>query len=461
MSDCTGRTLISEHPFRVGNKAFSFLLLPQLVSTKIVCQISIIFKKLHNMKSYQLTQSKSFSLLAFALLSLSTISLFEIGNSSVKKIFKANNKQYRRAANSLLDEDEFPYSQWDRRVKEALSESQKLGTDYVENRLHKKPLNVLALGGSVTWGGYIPNRYNAFPFLLGHLHKDSKIDNLAIRATGATFPASCIQSMLEGDGAFPEYDVAPGTSYSMKEEEDNMNESLMQVNSTIYDVILLEFSINGVLSTEFLITRLKQRFPDALIIYVHLESLTHPVDKSLTVEYFEKLMEPSGGLYYMLPKQDAYEVVKRNLERGEVTHEKESDGSDNLPDFLSLYADDEHHLSELGHKFIANEIMKLLYDHLKENPDKLPPLEPSVGTWGGGDHCYMWLSSWGYFPESLSSEGGGKFAIFDELKKKYSYEIEYGEHTSFEFERKDLDGKQIPIHLVYMTLVRMKLQFLD
>ena len=413
------------------------------------------------MKSHQLTQSKSFSLLAFALLSISTVSLFEIGNNSVKKILTGNGKQYRRATKSFLDENEFPYSQWDRRVKDAQSEIETLGSDHIQERLHKKPMNILALGGSVTWGGYIPNRYNAFPFLLGHLHKDSKIDNLAIRATGATFPASCIQSMLEGDGAFPEYDIAPGTSYSMKEEEVNIDVSLLQANSTIYDVILLEFSINGVLSTDFLIQRLKERYPDALIVYVHLESLTHPTDSSLTVEYFENLMEPAGGLFYMLPKQDEYEAVKRNLEGGDIAHEEKIDDNENLPDFLSLYADDEHHLSELGHKFIANEIMNLLYDQLQKNPDKIPPLEPKLGSWGGGDHCYMWLSSWGYFPESLSVGGDGKFTMFDELKKKYSYEIELGENTSFEFDRKDLDGKTLPIHLVYMTLVRMKLLFSD
>jgi len=65
------------------------------------------------------------------------------------------------------------------------------------NNQNFRPLNILALGGSVTWGAAISNRYDAYPYLIGNLHPDSRVDNLAIRATGASYPASCIQSMIE------------------------------------------------------------------------------------------------------------------------------------------------------------------------------------------------------------------------------------------------------------------------
>ena len=50
--------------------------------------------------------------------------------------------------------------------------------------LHHKPLNILTLRGSIAWGGYILNRYNAFGFLLKELHPESRVDNLAIRRVG-------------------------------------------------------------------------------------------------------------------------------------------------------------------------------------------------------------------------------------------------------------------------------------
>jgi len=344
--------------------------------------------------------------------------------------------------------DKYPYNAWDSRAADAKSRNSK-PTETFEERdaiytyLHYKPLNILTLGGSVAWGGYIPNRYDAFPFLLGDLHPDSRVDNLAIRATGATYPAACIQSMLEGDGAFPEYDVAPGGSSSHR--------------STIYyDIILLEFSINGVTSTDSLISRLKRRYPDAIIVYAHLESIAHPIDQELNHAFFKELMDPVNGIYYMLPKEGKYLKTMEKEEEDLRGTSRIEQGVNNFPEYFDLFADDKHHLSEVGHKFIADKIMNLLYTTMSQHPERMRPRSPRLGTWGGGDQCYLWLSSWGYFPESIDVVGGGKFTMFDVSKKKYSYEIEYGANTTFTFNRKNFGGLKIPVHLVYMTLVRMK-----
>jgi hypothetical protein len=46
------------------------------------------------------------------------------------------------------------------------------------------------LGGSNTWGAFIPDRYRAYPWLIeeafnGALSSKEYVDNIAMRATGA------------------------------------------------------------------------------------------------------------------------------------------------------------------------------------------------------------------------------------------------------------------------------------
>jgi hypothetical protein len=52
------------------------------------------------------------------------------------------------------------------------------------------PIRILALGGSNTWGAFIPDRYRAYPWLIeeafnGALSSKEYVDNIAMRATGA------------------------------------------------------------------------------------------------------------------------------------------------------------------------------------------------------------------------------------------------------------------------------------
>ena len=306
--------------------------------------------------------------------------------------------------------------------------------DLINNRYQNdsgrkfRKVNILALGGSVTWGSTLLNRTDAFPFLLGNLHPGSIVDNLAVRATGANYPASCIQSMVEGGGAA---DVVY--------EEDK--EEIFSTVPTIYDIILLEFSVNGFPGTEFLMNRLRNRYPDAIIIYVHLHSLTHPPRESLSEEFFVNTMKPVNGIYYMFP----VEVLSDAYGRGNEHY------SDEL---LGLYANDRHHLSKTGHEFLADQLTLLLQNTLLEPADALTLELGTLGEWDAGDQCYLWFMNDGKLPESLDVEGG-TFTSFNEMK--YSYEVKQGETTTFSFQRKEFNGKMfgkiIPFHLVYMTLV--------
>jgi hypothetical protein len=57
-------------------------------------------------------------------------------------------------------------------------------------------LSILSLGGSVTWGATLEDRFKAYPWLVGHALGGAHVDNLAMRATGADFPAICIESQI-------------------------------------------------------------------------------------------------------------------------------------------------------------------------------------------------------------------------------------------------------------------------
>jgi hypothetical protein len=120
---------------------------------------------------------------------------------------------------------------------------------------YERPIQILALGGSVTWGATLPNRYDAYPWLLGKAFNSNLltlgnavdfkayVDNKAMRATGADYPSICLESI-----------VSPTKSY---------------------DIILFDFVMNGTNGFPLLIQRLRERYPKAILIYVHIWSLVH------------------------------------------------------------------------------------------------------------------------------------------------------------------------------------------
>lgn len=120
---------------------------------------------------------------------------------------------------------------------------------------YDRPIQILALGGSVTWGATLANRYDAYPWLLSKAFNNNPptldsaadftayVDNKAMRATGADYPSICLESI-----------VSPTKSY---------------------DIILFDFVMNGTNGFPLLIKRLRERYPKAILIYVHIWSLVH------------------------------------------------------------------------------------------------------------------------------------------------------------------------------------------
>ena len=230
-------------------------------------------------------------------------------------------------------------------------------------------LRYLTLEASATWGATLPDRTTGYPYQLS-----PNVTNLAIRASGPNYPSICLQSMI-GDA--------------------------------IYDVIVLEFLMGCGEGLDKLSMRLRQRFPEAIII---LNIMWVPL---LIAGKDTKGEDTSFYSVYQKYRTMSPDIIKNefteiDLNRPVMTHllnyhEKikndidayyfgmeeittpEWKNKDWIADRLSLYNDPPHY-SQKGHDFIANGIKDLLR--------KLQP-KPSnnLGTFGEGDSCHMWYSS--------------------------------------------------------------------
>merc|ERR1719410_2115303 len=204
-------------------------------------------------------------------------------------------------------------------------------------------LRYLTLGASTTWGSALEDRYTAYPYQLS-----PNVSNLAIRACGSNYPSICTQSMVGNDN--------------------------------IYDVIILEY-LNSEDGIDVLVKRLRQRFPDAVIIMLllwtpsDLDMIRNDGVKYYWRGYYESLgykipitqdqirnisLETSYYEYkyivYMHLNKD-HQILKSV--NGHPIGFGAKDGKAHIENVLSHYADMVH-LNQRGHNAIANMIKSLL-----------------------------------------------------------------------------------------------------
>lgn len=215
----------------------------------------------------------------------------------------------------------------------------------------KRKLRILTLGGSVTWGAGIDERKDAYPFLLGSDY-DHLVTNLAIRATGSDYPAQCISSMLR------------------KKEED---ESSSYDPNEPFDVITFEFSINGMQGFPLLVERLRERYPDALFIYIDMFSLMTP-NGAFDSKDSRELIKKQGGLVYRFGNTgDA---------TADFNFRDEVDRSNPTEEVRKLFGKDKHHASSDGHKVTSEKLIEIIDSHKYSS-------HPKLGSWLG--KCYIWF----------------------------------------------------------------------
>ena len=305
-----------------------------------------------------------------------------------------------------------------------------------------RPINILAFGGSVTWGAKLKDhRFNYVRILTPY---PDRADNLAMRATGADYPSLCLESMIAS------------VSSEVNKNEKN------------YDLILFDFVINNTDGFPLLLKRLRQRYPDAIIVYVHIWSLLHLMEEANTkrrpheisksewnatqwawkdgdtfqsaklcgrevceFDEMSKLVTDVGGYVYFMPRPN-------NLTPREVIAK-------------GWFGSDLHHLTSFGHRLLADGILQLL------NPLKnlLFNDQKRLGSFGKGDQCYNWFET-GQMQLEIESDGKGTTMVdmLDQTSenpqdKKYVLEIDSETGAKITFRSKfDFSA---PVGLGYMS----------
>lgn len=263
-----------------------------------------------------------------------------------------------------------------------------------------------SFGTSVTWGASLKNREaDAYVRLLSQGNPE-RGRNFGMRSSGPNYPAACIHSMV-GDQEF--------------------------------DVIISEYFMRCNEGVMTFVSRLRERFPKALIILVQLwwpgqyksvvnsrvnigswaiqekgfgkdfihdpkfpDALTsHGEDKWKNFWHFPET--PQNQCYQNVSEKMDAHIVKLPF----ASHATGPDGWIELG--KKFFADDSFHLSEGGHAMLA--------DQIKEIVDKVGiPKERTVGNFRGKDSCNNWFET-GEIGDDIKYSPNGVVAPMPNTKK--------------------------------------------
>lgn len=191
---------------------------------------------------------------------------------------------------------------------------------------------------------------------------------------GSFYPALCLQSMLKHE--------------QIKE----------------FDIVVLEFSINGAQAFDWLVKRIRARFPRAVIVYVHLYSLRSSIVDDLGKTPFdhgifghEESPHSGNNIEWKWKTSQSFmsklaPQVEESLKEYDITvydFERPTSPKEVFP----YFSQDWHHLSEEGHNKIAKDILEYADRLLGHMPHDNLQHHEARGTWGLGDHCDNWFST--------------------------------------------------------------------
>ena len=319
--------------------------------------------------------------------------------------------------------------------------------------LYSRNKNILTLGGSTTWGSKLEARESAYPYILPqNLGPTWRVYNLAVRATDASYASQCIESMIR-EGA---------------KNKKNIE----------FDVILLEYSLNGLDGMPLLLSRLRQRFPNAVIMYIHLWSLRMTVDNAVTgakpreeINRGLTFKEADANINNMLGdtsakwdwapkmKQDseaiANEARQHMKEVGGHIYQVPMPESPQVAFDEHWFGPDYHHLSSQGHAMVANHLVKLLRNESimsnHQQPDindiSLAPDESGIGSWGAGDQCYSWYET-GTHPD-IQVDGGTVKNFVKNDKWAVNVGLTFGQPANIWFPNRKPEAQ--PVMLMIMS----------
>jgi hypothetical protein len=266
----------------------------------------------------------------------------------------------------------------------------------------QRPLQFLFLGGSNTYGARIDNHFDAYPY---RLDLPGYVDVAALNATGTWFYSLCLESLIERDFR------GSTRAINLKPEDIDSTVILSEKN---YDIIVLEFAVNGFENLELLIKRLRQRYPHAVIILFELWTLASMLAVSGEADkknvfaktlrdadptdlvwndkcseagcgraHAEKIASAYGGFIYRLPRTFA------------TPADAVASG---------WYTEDWNHLTSRGHRAVANRLSSYL--QRKEGLVRMSYRENKrFGDYGLGDQCYNWHHNGGNVSPEVQHTG--------------------------------------------------------
>jgi len=255
-------------------------------------------------------------------------------------------------------------------------------------------LRLVAFGTSRTFGSGLgwKRKEQAFPYLLS-----TDANNLAIRAAGPQYPALCTFSML---------------------------------GEKKYDVILLEYNLKADKYLARLGRRLRDRFPDATIVFLHLWMPFLYTDPS-SKRNIKQMMEQSNVSKKEYQPSDLHSLVNQTDEwvfddfdsssRIEAAASKigalvfhlprPENAHDAIQQYGHYFKYDMVHLSEQGHASLAKGLDALLQSSNATRSDR-------VNEWRDVDACHSWYQSGS---TNLKHNRETKMSQFG--KKKYGLEV--------------------------------------
>ena len=252
-----------------------------------------------------------------------------------------------------------------------------------------------SFGSSVTWGAALEDRENeAYAWRLSNFDR-KKAKNYGIRATGPNYPAACISTMI---------------------------------GEEVFDVIVLEYFCRGPEGLMTLATRIRERFPNAIIIMIKLWSpfqlRDDSVNKNVADFAFDNgfkrdfIHDPKFKEVILSYGADKFKYQYRDPEN-ELTHlfktvaekigahvvnmpfSKEADGPNGWLELGDkLLGNDSFHLSAKGHEDLAKQIKAVVH--------KIGvPKDAVIGKFHGIDHCHNWIES-GVIGKGLKYSSNGR-----------------------------------------------------
>jgi len=240
--------------------------------------------------------------------------------------------------------------------------------------------------------------------------------NLAMRASDPSYPAICTQSMI---------------------------------GNNTYDVIIIEYERRYDMGLEYLVKRLRDRFPDATIIVTNVWTFMNIMVNDKDNKFYGPFRNWLRNAGYDSNTIEAWAHVRKvtynnpnitfsfvknkvNVERDNTINKIANDYNARIFDwrkrgnmlaiilrYLPLYGEDFVHWSAKGHVHAAKIIKRILYMEKTTRSDRL-------GTFGEGDVCSKWLSS-GKIKDTneLLSTNGEMIQFDDRWGGKFSLEFPY------------------------------------